>query len=258
MDQVYRIGSEDAGRLVHFEAITSWSPKRTSRLALYRFLLGEKYDLPILSFLILMAQKYAPRNMKPGVLFEGEDGFRIEAPYQVIRLWEVDPAIAFRPGCEALLPWVPLLKGGAVEFGEAVERIGRLADRPHDAPYLVSAMVSDLAVLAGLRYDKDAINHFLERLRRTMTLSTDLFTDSWLYKDGVAEGEAKGRAEGETTALRKSVRAVLTNRFPDLGTLPEIDGIDHPEVLNRLLLAILDSKTADDARAAVEAALRVN
>ncbi len=118
-----------------------------------------------------------------------KDGLRVEAMYTVIRLWEIDPAIAFEPGCEPLLPWVPLPKGGAAEFEQASSAIERLVDHREDAPYPVDVMVNNLATLATLRYDRDAISQFLERLVNKTMLSTELFLDSWLYQDGVAAGK---------------------------------------------------------------------
>ncbi|HEY3836093.1 MAG TPA: hypothetical protein VGL72_05960 [Bryobacteraceae bacterium] len=44
VDHVYRIEDETHGRLVHFEAISHWDYRRTSRLALYRFLLRQKFN----------------------------------------------------------------------------------------------------------------------------------------------------------------------------------------------------------------------
>ena len=78
VDHVYRIGDE---RIVHFEAITSWRADRVPRLALYRFLLREKYRLPIASYLVLMAEKYAPRTLPDRIVYADDDGLRIEAPY---------------------------------------------------------------------------------------------------------------------------------------------------------------------------------
>jgi hypothetical protein len=248
VDHVYQIGDE---RLVHFEAITSWRAERVPRLALYRFLLNQKFDLPVSSYLVLMAEKYAPRTLPERIVYEEPDGFRIEAPCQIIRLWELDPGVAFEPGCEPLLPWVPLLRGGAAEFQEAAAAIERLADHPAQAPYPLEVMVSNLATLATLRYDKEAIGLFLERLREKMMLSTELFTESWLYQDGKSQGKAEGLLAGKRAALHLA----MNKRFPHLIEVSALDSIDRSEVLDTLLLAILEAQTDGEARAAVEDAL---
>ena len=88
-----------------------------------------------------MAEKYAPKNMPDRLAYEDEDGLRVETPYRVIRLWEIDPAAAFEPGGEPLLPWVPLLKGGAAEFERAAQAIEQLVEcpkPPHEPDVLIT------------------------------------------------------------------------------------------------------------------------
>lgn len=252
VDHIYRVGDEGEARLVHLEAITSWSRERTSRLALYRFLLRQKHKIPVVSYVVLMAEKYAPKRMPARVVYQEPDGFRIEAPYQVIRLWEIDPSIAFEHGGEPLLPWAPLLKGGRAELMKTVERIEELAEHPEEAPYPLSVMVSNLATLAGLRYDKDVVQHTVERLRTKMMLDTELFTDTWLYKDGVKAG----RKEAKLEAKREALRVALDTLFPELGEAAEFDQISSPKALDRLLVAVLKAKTVDEVRSAITAASR--
>jgi hypothetical protein len=258
VDHVYRIGDGESARLVHFEAISSWQTQRIPTLALYCFLLKRKFKLPVSSYIVLMAEKYAPKTMPERVVYEEEDGLRIEVPYKVIRLWEIDSSIAFEKGCEPLLPWVPLLEGGTAEFEHAIAAIERLLDHPAEAPYPAAAMMSNLATLAVLRYDKDAVGHYLERLVTKNMLSIDVFKDTWLYKDGVADGRAEGRVEGAIEILRTTLRQALNKKFPELGTLPEIDQIGSPDDLGKLLLDIIDAQNSDEAGAAVQAAVRVN
>ena len=92
--------------------------------------------------------------------------------------------------------------------------------------------------------------------------STDLFTDSWLYQEGVAAGlaiaKAEAEAEGFASGIRHSLRILVNMRFPELGTLPEIDQIASPEVLLELVPAIASAQTADDFRSALQAAIHPN
>ena len=164
----------DNASIVHFEAITSWDARRTGRLALYHFLLRQKHSLPVVSHVVLMAEKYAPKNMPDRLAYEDEDGLRVETPYRVIRLWEIDPAAAFEPGGEPLLPWVPLLKGGAAEFERAAQAIEQLVECPKP-PNEPDVLTSQLAVMAALRCDKKAVKEFLQRLERKIMISIDAF-----------------------------------------------------------------------------------
>jgi hypothetical protein len=84
-------------------------------------------------------------------------------------------------------------------------------------------MVNNLAALSTLRYDKDVIGHFLERLQEKLMFSTDLFEESWLYK-----------------------------------VFPELDRIDRWEALDTILVTAIDAHSAAEIRAAIEAALPVH
>lgn len=257
VDHAYRIGSQ---RLVHFEAITSWHATRVPRLALYRFLMKQKFQLPVDSYLVLMAEKSAPRALPDRITYAEDDGFRIETPYQVIRLWQIDPRIAFEPGCEPLLPWVPLLKGGMREFEQAAVAIETLAGDPGHAPYPVAAMAGNLAALATLRYDKDEIRLLLENLREKLRMTSDIFTETWLYQDGKAEGkaegQAEGRAEGTLKAKREDLRTVFQLRFPGCDIPSQIDLVSDIAALDTAFRQVIQATTAEDAAAAIRNAFQ--
>lgn len=248
VDRVYRIGDE---RIVHLEAMTRWRKDRIRRLALYRFLLHHRFQMPVSSYLVLMSERSAPADLPERIEYEGGDGVRIEVPYQVVRLWEIDARIAFEPGCEALLPWAPLLRGGPPELERAVAAIERLAERGEPAPYPIDVMVSNLAGLAGLRYDKDEIVRLLARLRERIMLPIDIFEDSCQYQEGEAKGEARGKAEGLIAGKRDAIRLALDSRFPGADATADLDRIFQPEALNQALVAVLRAETRQEALEAI-------
>jgi hypothetical protein len=86
--------------------------------------------------------------------------------------------------------------------------------------------------------------------------SADSFTESWLYKEGEAAGRAKVEAKGEAKGKREFLLLALNHKFPALESPPEISQIDSSEELDQLLVAILKAQNADEARAAIRAALR--
>ena len=92
IDHAYLINGE---HIIHFEAITNWAPKRLGLLAVYHLLLRHKYKLPVFSYVVLMAEKYAPKAFPDNLIYEEAGGLLIQIPYKVIRLWEVEPAPAF-------------------------------------------------------------------------------------------------------------------------------------------------------------------
>src|ERR1019366_7721869 len=109
---------------------------------------------------------------------------------------------------------------------------------------------SYLATMATLRYDKKSVKELLQRLERKIMISIEALKVSWLYQEGLEEGEAKGRAEGAATSLPSALRRTLASKFP-AEEFPEIDQVHPPETLDRLLQAALEAKTPADARAAI-------
>ena len=243
IDHAYLMENEGGKWIVHFEAITSWNRKQIGSMALYQFLLKRQEKIPVISYIVFMAEKYAPKTLPGRLVYEEDDGLRIEAPYKVIRLWEVDPALAFEPGSEPLLAWVPLLKGDNAEFERATVAIGRLSESAAGLACKPDVLVSKLASLASLRYDKNAIKGFLEKLEKRIMLSTEAFKVSWLFQEGKAEGKAEGKLE--------AIRIALAAKFPGLEIVHELDQIHRPELLDDLLDAIMKAQSPDDVRSAI-------
>ena len=157
-------------------------------------------------------------------------------------------AIAFEPGCEPLLPWAPLLNGRDLEA--AIHAIAKLAAQPGSPPYPIDVMLSNLAGLAVLRYDKEEIAGLLTGLRERLMLPIDIFEDTWLYKEGQAEGKAEGLLAGK----RDAIRLAAHSRFPSLGELIELEAIDDGSTLNDLLLLVLRAQSGNEITAAIQAA----
>ena len=88
-------------------------------------------------------------------------------------------------------------------------------------------------------------------------LSTDAFKVSWLYQEGLEEGKAEGIAAGKAAGKAEAIRIILSDRFPTLGIVPELNQI-RPESLDVLLSAILKAQNPEDARAAILTAVDAN
>ena len=88
-----------------------------------------------------------------------------------------------------------------------------------------------------------------------MTLTTDLFKDSWLYQDGLHDGEAVGLAKGEVKGAvngrRESIAKMLGARFPSVSAAP-LDAVTDPRILDDLLIDLADARNAADAQAVLD------
>lgn len=86
---------------------------------------------------------------------------------------------------------------------------------------------------------------------------TDMFEESWLYKEGVAAGLAKSEAKGVLIGKRGAIAVALQKRFP-AEAFPDLDRIENPADLDAIFLTAMDARSAAEIRAAIEAALSVH
>ena len=103
----------------------------------------------------------------------------------------------------------------------------------------------------------------------------DAFKVSWLYKEGLEDGEAKGEAKGEARGEAKgeargeargeakgilegkrgSLRHMLAKKFPkDL--FPELDQVHELGAIDDLFLAVAETTNSEQARSAILGAVR--
>ena len=150
-----------------------------------------------------------------------------------------------------MLAWAPLFKGDEKVFEQATIAIERLFSLGNIEEHKPVTLISKLATLASLRYDKNTIKRFLERLEKKIMLSSDAFKVSWLYQEGLEEGRAEGQAKGKAEGVVRAIRIALQKKFPMLGAVAELDSVQRPEALDELLSAILEARSPEEARSAL-------
>ena len=107
-------GEEEGEFLILNELQLRYNNKVPVRLYAYTALAKEYYQLPIYPVLL----NILPNSQNPTILNYYESEFKeIKSyqNYQVINLWEVDVNLVFENDLSTLLPFVPILKGGADE-----------------------------------------------------------------------------------------------------------------------------------------------
>lgn len=253
IDHGFLLRTNESQHIAHIEAFSRWKSDRIGTLAVYNFLLKQRYKTSVDSVILLMLEKHAPRRIPAALVWQDSDGQRVETPYRTVKLWEVPPEIAFEPGGEPLLDWVPWMKGGLEATEAAIGRIDEFRKHPNEAPYPPDVMASNLALAVASRYDKDKIRDILERLKeKNVLIPKEVFTESWVYRDGVAEGRAEGRVEGQLQAKRDAVASVLKRRFPSIARPAGLDKITDLEKLDRLFDRLVDARTESGAEAAIK------
>lgn len=88
-----------------------------------------------------------------------------------------------------------------------------------------------------------------------MALTPDVFKESWIYQDALAEGKLEGKLEGKAEGVVETIRRLLTIRFgseafPDLERVPS-------DKLTGLVDSVIGATSAAEARAAISRVLRV-
>jgi predicted transposase YdaD len=109
-----------------------YTGKMPRRIRAYAALAEEKYQLPVYPVLVnILQSSYA--NIPQGYFSEFA-GLQARQDYRVINLWEVNAEIVFERSLTALLPFVPVLKGGGekstVQRALRLLRCGRKTQRP--------------------------------------------------------------------------------------------------------------------------------
>ncbi|MBD1939544.1 DUF4351 domain-containing protein [Microcoleus sp. FACHB-68] len=114
-DVIVKVSSPETGEfLVLNELQFRYDTRMPKRMRAYAALAEEKYNLPVYPVLINIFQPETavqiPNRYESNFL-----GLQARQDYRVINLWEVDVEVAFQPTLKALLPFSPLLRGGAQE-----------------------------------------------------------------------------------------------------------------------------------------------
>ncbi len=111
-DVLIRADSPEHGRfLVLNELQLRYKPEMPKRMRAYAALAEEKYNLPAYPVLINILKE---GDLEIPNRYESEfAGLQARQDYRVINLWEVDVETVFQQPIPSLLPFVPILKGGA-------------------------------------------------------------------------------------------------------------------------------------------------
>ena len=209
-DKVIRVGDLDPW-LAHIELQSSRDPRLGCRLFRYNALLDDRHDLPTRSVAILL------RPDADGPDLSGE--YRRSIPggpeyllfrYGVVRIWRQPVESILHAGL-GILPLAPLTDLGNMPIEEVVRAMEERINR--EPPAECGLLWSSTAVLMGLRYPADLIEHLLQGARQ---MEESSFYQMILAR-GVAKGEAKGQAkaiaQGRLREARSSLLRLAEHRF---------------------------------------------
>ena len=206
--QVYT--PQDGRFLILTELEFSPKPRTPTRLTAYAALAREKYDLPVFVTVIYFRPPPADTTIE-SVFHSDFRGQQAHQDFQVICLWELDAQQVLALQNPALLPFVPLMRGG--NTGPMLQEC---ADRLRTQPN-ADELEAILSMFASYVMEKELINHILrfstmiEALRES-PLFKQVFGPQ-LIEYGRELGRQEGRQEGQYEMLLKELHYPLAFRF---------------------------------------------
>ncbi len=241
-DVLIKASSPELGEfLVLNELQLRYKSNMPKRMRAYTALAEEKYNLPIYPVLINILQS---DEKKIPTRFESEfAGLQARQDYRVINLWEVDVEIAFTRPIPSLLPFVPLLKGGAET--STVQRALQLLR----ADEKLSQLETVMAFFATFVLDSALIKQIM---RWDMTVLRESPWYQEIKEEGRIEfleiGRQEGRQEGRLQEKLFAIELDLEFKFGNEGLqlMSEISQISSLEKLQILQRGIKNVNTLDE------------
>ena len=126
-DQPYEVIGENLHYIAHLEEQTRWKPDVPQRIVEYDALFWINFHLPVRSFVLVLIPDGLPLDA-PTECVIAADGLTLIAHFTIVRLWELSAADALAQGRESLLPFIPLMQGGAEQLEQCAREVGRIAD----------------------------------------------------------------------------------------------------------------------------------
>jgi predicted transposase YdaD len=211
------------------------------RVAEYALRIWRRDHLPAHSIVVLLRPASTVPTSPFTIGYGGNE--RLRYTYDMIKLWELDPALVLATNEYHLWPLAGLMGVVTAESTIAVAEQILAAPLPR---YEQGELTGLLALLSSLRIDRETI---VQALRRSRMIE-DILKESSLYEvileegmqKGLEKGVEKGRSEGRLAATRQLARDAVAARFPgaDVALLDRIDMVTDTAVLRCLILTLAD------------------
>ena len=177
--------------LIANELQLRYTAKMPLRMRAYAALAEEKYRLPVYPVLINILQP-SQATVIPSSFTSEVMGLKVRQDYAVINLWQVEADLIFEMELDALLPFVPVMKGGGTP--QFVQRALVELQKNNKLVELESL----LGFFASFVLETDVIQQIM---RWDMTV---LRESPW-YQEILKEGESRGLEQGLEKGLEQGL-----------------------------------------------------
>ncbi len=231
-DQPYEVNVAGQRQITHIEAQTRYPEDMPQREADYSIRMWLKYRLPIYTYVLVFLPAGMPQEVPTSITIEAGD-VSLTVRFKVIGLWEIPTAKALALKSESLLPFIPLMKGGAEELGQGLQALGQVEDEVRRRE-----LALHFVMLGGLRYKRIDLLEMLGRMN--MVLPMEVLKESEMYKliieEGLEQGLEQGREEGRRASLIDLLQRMAGRKFPGLALDAEIESLRDLGALEQLCL----------------------
>lgn len=247
------------------------------RMCIYASRILATYQLPPVGVLVYLVHT-KPLAESPYQSMVGRKAV-MTYPFEVVRLWELDPAPILGGELGALLPLVPLMRGAAPE--QLPELAGKVLELPSLDTLSQADLITMLVGFGALRFPDANIWSLLRSSHMFSELIEELIEDSPFFRqvrdaaeqksrekgreegrqegrqkgrqegreEGREEGRKEGREEGHLEEARMMVRTLARARFPaitdaDLAPLAHAVALDDLHALVPALAGAIDLEDA--------------
>ncbi len=228
--------------LVIIEVQTEWKRSVPLNLIDYRTRYLLKHDVKATSVVLLLRPSGAATD-----LYEDDE---IRFRFRLIRIYDLEARDFIEGGPVCMLPFVPLMKGGAEALDQAEAIIyGSEKTRPEKAD-----MLTTMAILSGL-ISRDMPAKLVARRK-------DIMIESAAYeiikKEGFIEGMERGMEQGMERGMGKGARGMILKmlevKFPDMDEdiRRKIQEIENIEQLNSLAEIVILASNPEEVIREVE------
>lgn len=214
-----------------------YTGKLPRRIRAYAGLAEEKYQLPVYPVLVNILQ--SSYGNIPQSYFSEFAGLQARQDYRVINLWEVNAEIVFERSLTALLPFVPVLKGGGEEstVQEALRRLRddeKLSDLETLLAFFATFVLESSVVQQIMRWDMAVLQKspwYQEILNQGVKQGLE---------EGVKQGLEQGLEQGREEGLLSAIALGLELKFGEtaLELMPAVSQIKNVARLTELKDAI--------------------
>lgn len=242
-DQPYEVIGENLHYIAHLEEQTRWRQDVPQRIVEYDALFWINFHLPVRSFVLVLIPDGLPLDAPTECVVEA-DGLTLIARFTIVRLWELSAADALAQGRESLLPFIPLMLGGAVELERCAREVARIADEAQQREVALH-----FVMVGSLRYNRE---NLLNLLGRMTMIPQHVLRETPYFQFIIEEGREEGRKEVREEAREKAREVVVEMllhtiglRFPALDVSAEIERVRNLEALKQVFFDL--DQIADEA-----------